>query len=164
MPQQHLYQICLHDGPFSNYFLNKASSNRNSFFLFTPHQYQVSTTHQIPSTKALASLYQTQTVLKKTPNLSPLGSSAFPHAYFQAGSLKHGLQPPLQQHTKHAASSNSGHHLLINHLLSTSAARNPHIGPFSLCMTSQMQSERSSLLHSHTHTTNAMQHVNTLLC
>jgi len=63
--------------------------------------------------------------------MSPLGSFAFLRKYFQAGSLKHGLQPPLQQHTKHAASCNSGNQPLVNHLLSTSVARNLHIGPFS---------------------------------
>lgn len=96
--------------------------------------------------------------------MSPLGSFAFLHIYFHAGSLKHELQPPLQQHTKCAASSNSGNRLLVNHLLSTAAARYPHIGPFSFCMTWQIQSETSSRLHSQMHTTNALQHVSTLLC
>lgn len=66
----------------------------------------------------------------KNINLCPLGSFAFLHIYFQTGSLKRELQPSLQQHTNRAASSNSGNHLLVNHLLSTSVARNPHIGPF----------------------------------
>lgn len=95
---------------------------------------------------------------------SPLRNFASQHIYFQAGSLKHILAPPLQeQHTKHAASSNSVSHLPISNLLSTSAARNPHTGPFSFCMTEQNQSEMSCLLHLQIHTTNTMQH-NTLPC
>lgn len=100
----------------------------------------------------------------KNINLCPLGSFAFLHIYFQTGSLKRELQPSLQQHTNHAASSNSGNHLLVNHLLSTSVARNPHIGPFSFCVTWEILSEISSLSHLQMHTTNATQHVKTLLC
>lgn len=98
----------------------------------------------------------------KNINLCPLGSFAFLHIYFQTGSLKRELQPSLQQHTNRAASSNSGNHLLVNHLLSTSVARNPHIGPFLFDLANPVRNFFPS--HSQMHTTNATQHVKTLLC